>query len=217
MVSNPLPASVAISVSVAVSVAVSSPFTFAFAFALAFALALALALLLPLSFFLSLFFSLRLSCSSLGLPLLLFGAFFPLGDFSALTCDFFFHSLQIGVFLVTLGPSGTDLGSVVLVCLCAVDTFFLRGIFTDLSLSKFANLLFDGADVDKAFEKGLSLSVDARSVESSVNKGDSFTAVERQQLSWVSLDFLLGDFEDSFCDLPPLILQRTFSSATVLS
>lgn len=172
MVPNPLPASVAISISITVSVAVSPPFALAFT--------LAFALLLPLSFFLTLFFSLRLSCSSLGLSLLLFGALFPLGDFSALTCDFFFHGLQIGIFLVTFGPSGTDFGSVVLICLCTVDAFFFRSLFTDLNLSKFADLLLDGADVDEAFEEGLSLSVDARPVESSIDEGDSFTAVERQ-------------------------------------
>lgn len=134
---------VAISVPFAISVPVPVPPSFT--------LALALALLLPLPFFLPLLFSLRLSCSSLGFSLLLLGALFPLGNFSALTGDFFFHGLQVGILLVTLGPSRTDLSSVLLVCLCAMDAFFFSRILANLSLSKFTDLLLDCADVNEAF------------------------------------------------------------------
>lgn len=215
MVPNPLPASIAVPVSIAipvsvsVSVSVPPPFTLA--------LALSFALFLPLSFFLPLFFPLRLSCSSLGFPLFLFGAFFSLGDFSALTGDFFFHGLQVGILLVALGPSRTDIGSVLLVCLCAVDTFFFCRIFANLGLSKFADLLFDCADVDEAFEEGFSLSVDTRSIQGTVDEGNSFAAVECQQLGRVSFDFLLGDFEHRLRDLFPLILRRIVELATVPS
>lgn len=176
MVPNPLPASIAVPVSVAipfsVSVSVPPPFTLA--------LALSLALLLPFPLFFPLFFSLRLSRSSLSFSLLLLGALFPLGDFSALTGDFFFHGLQVGVLLVTLGPSRTNISSVLLVCLCAMDAFFFRRILANFSLSKFADLLFDGADINEAFEECFSLSVDARPVQRSVDQGDSFAAVEGQ-------------------------------------
>lgn len=132
MVPYPLPASITVPVSVpvpiTVAVSVSVPSSFTFAFALSFAL------LLPLSFFLTLFFSLCLSCSSLGLTLFLFCALFPLGDFSALTGDFFFHGLQVGILLVTLGPSGADLGGVLLICLRAVDAFFFCSFFANLCL-----------------------------------------------------------------------------------
>lgn len=216
MVPNPLPAPVAAPVSisvsvsftvpitvpitVAVSVSVSVPHSFTFPFALSFAL------LLPLPFFLTLLFSLRLPCSSLGLALLLFGAFLPLGDFSALTGDFFLHGLQVGIFLVTLGPSRTNLGSVLLICLCAVYTFLFCGVLTNFCLSKFADLLFNCADVNETFEEGLGFSVDTSPVQRSVDKGDSFAAVECQQLSRVPLDFLLGDLKHRLCDLLPLIL-----------
>lgn len=133
MVPDPLSASIAFPVPVplpvTVAVSVSVPCSFAFAFALS------LALLLPLSFFLALFFSFRLSCSSLGFALFLFGALFPLGNFSALTGDFFLHGLQIGILLVTLGPSGADLGGVLLICLCAVDAFFFCSFFANLCFS----------------------------------------------------------------------------------
>lgn len=208
MVPNPLPASIAVpvsipvsvSVTVAVSVAVTVPPSFTFSFALSFAL------LLPLPLFLALFFSLRLPCSSFSLALLLFGALLPLGDFSALTGDFFLHGLQVGIFLVTLGSSRTDLGSILLVRLCAVYSFFFCGLLANLCLSKLANLLFNRADVNETFEEGLGFSVDTGPVQRSVNKSYSFAAVECQELSRVAFDFLLGDLEHRLCDLPPLIL-----------
>lgn len=95
--------------------------------------------------------------------------------------------------------------------------FFFCRIIADLSLSKFAYLLFDCADVDEAFEESFSLSVDAGSVQCTVDEGDSFAAVECQQLGRVSFDFLLGDFEYCLCYLLPLILQRIFESATIPS
>lgn len=150
----------AVSVPIAISVPVSVPPSFTLPLPLTFAFAL----LLPLPFFLPLLFSLRLSCSSLGFSLLLLGALFPLGNFSALTGDFFFHGLQIGILLVTLGPPRTDLGSVLLVCLCAMDAFFFRRILANFSLSKFTDLLLDCANVNEAFKEGFSLSVDARPV-----------------------------------------------------
>lgn len=211
MVPNPLPASLAVPVSVAIPFSVSVPPSFALALALSFAL------LLPFSFLFPLFFSLRLSCGSLGFSLLLLGALFPLGDFSALTGDFFFHGLQVGILLVTLGPPRTDLGGVLLVCLCAMDAFFFRRIFANLGLSKFADLLFDCADVNEAFEECFGLSVDARPVQRSVDQGDSFAAVEGQQLGWVSFDFLLGHFKHRFCYLLSLILRRASASATAIS
>lgn len=152
----------AVSVPVAISVSVSVPPSFTLPLTLP--LTFAFALLLPLPFFLPLLFSLRLSCSSLGLSLLLFGALFPLGNFSALTGDFLFHGLQVGIFLVTLGPSRTDLSSVLLVCLCAMYAFFFRRVLANFSLSKFTDLLLDCADVNEAFEEGFSLPVDARPV-----------------------------------------------------
>lgn len=215
MVPNPLPApnavpiSLAIPVSVSVSVSVPPSFTLA--------LALSFALLLPLSFFLPFFFSLRLSCSSLGLSLLLFGALLPLGDFSALTGDFFLHGLQVGILLVALGTSRTDIGSVFLVCLCAMDTFFFCRILANLGLSKFADLLFDCADVDETFEEGFSLPVDTRSIQRTVDESNSFSAVECQQLGRVSFDFLLGDFEHRLRNLLTLILPRVVELATALS
>lgn len=83
---------------------------------------------------------------------------------------------------------------------------FFRRIFANLGLSKFADLLFDCADVDEAFEEGFGFSVDARSVQRTVNEGDSFAAVECQQLGRVPFDLLLGDFEHRLCNLLPLIL-----------
>lgn len=208
MVPNLLPASVAVPVpvftTVTITVSVSVPPSFTLTFALTFALSFAL--FLPLALFFALFFSFRLSCSSLGFAFFLFGALFPLGDFSALTGDFFFHCLQVGIFLVTFGPSPTDLGGVLLICLCTVGVFFFCSFFANLCLSKFADLLFNCADVDETFEEGFSFSVDTSPVQRSVDKSDSFAAVEGQQLSWVSFDFLLGDFKHRLCDLLPLIL-----------
>lgn len=94
--------------------------------------------------------------------------------------------------------------------------FFCR-IIADLSLSKFADLLFDCADVDEAFEESFSFPVDSGSVQCTVDEGDSFAAVECQQLGRVSFDFLLGDFEYCLCYLLPLILQRICESAIVPS
>lgn len=88
--------------------------------------------------------------------------------------------------------------------------FFFRRIIADLSLSKLADLLFDCADIDEAFEESFSLSVDTGSVQCTVDEGDSFAAVECQQLGRVSFDFLLGDFEYCLCYLLPLILWRKF-------
>jgi hypothetical protein len=189
------------------------PFPFAFAFALALALSLSFSLFLPLSFLFALLFSLRVSRSSLGFSLLLFCALFPLGNFSALTGNFFLHGLQVGIFLVTLGPSRTDFGSVLLICLCAVDAFFFCSFFADLCFSKFADLLLNCADVNETFEESLSLSVDTRSVQGPVDEGHGFTAVECQKLGWVSLDFLLGNLKHRLCDLLPLVLSRTYASA----
>lgn len=213
MVPNPLPAPIAVPISIAVpvSISVSVPPSFTLALALSFAL------LLPLSFFLPLFFSLRLSCSSLGLSLLLFGALLPLGDFSALTGDFFLHGLQVGILLVALGTSRTDIGSVLLVCLCAVDTFFFCRILANLGLSKFADLSFDCANVNETFEEGFSLPVDTRSVQRTVDESNSFSAVECQQLGRVSFDLLLGDFEHRLRNLLTLILRRIVELATELS
>lgn len=170
MVTNPLSASVTISFSVPVSVSPSFAFT----------LALPFTLFLPLSFLLPLFFPLRFACSSLSLSLLLLGAFFPLSDFPALTGDFLFHGLQISILLIALSPSGANFGSIFFICLCALDPLFLGHIFTDLNLSKLADLLFDCANVDQAFKEGLGFSVDTRAVKRAVDKGDGFAAVERQ-------------------------------------
>lgn len=98
-----------------------------------------------------------------------------------------------------------------------MDTFFFSRIFANLGLSKFTDLLFDCADVNEAFEERLGLPVDSRTVQSSVDQGDSFAAVEGQQLGWVSFDFLLGDFKHRLCDLLPLILRRTSASVTAIS
>lgn len=205
MVPNPLPASIAVPVSSPITLTLTLTVSVSPSLALAFALSFAL--LLPLSFLFTLFFPLRLSFSSLDFALLLLGALFSLGDFSALANDFFFHGLQVGILLVTLSPSRTDLDRVLLICLCAVDAFFFRSLFANLCLSKFANLLFNCADVDQTFEEGFSFSVDASPVQRTVDKGDSFAAVECQQLRWISFDFLLGDLKHRLRDLLSLITR----------
>lgn len=97
---------------------------------------------------------------------------------------------------------------VFLVCFGA--SLLLRGRFflANVGSTKLAHSLLNRLLIDELRNDLLSLLVNARSLESAINKGSSLSAVECEKLVGVSLNLVFGDLEDGFRNLFLVVLNR---------
>jgi hypothetical protein len=89
----------------------------------------------------------------------------------------------------------------------ATRLLVVGGFLANLVSTKLADALFDGVGGNELCDDLLSLLVDTRSLDGTVDKGRSLARVESEETFRVLVNFNLGDFEDGLGYLRLIILR----------